>query len=115
MIELDQFFLRDHPSDVDFLKIDTDGGDYQVLLGARELLSAAPVLGVAIEAHFTGLVHEESNTFRNVDRILALAGFSLFDLELYRYSRAALPKPFVYRLPARYADSGRRGPKRRLP
>src|ERR1700680_3874070 len=30
-IELDQFFLRDHPADVDFIKVDTDGSDYQVL------------------------------------------------------------------------------------
>jgi FkbM family methyltransferase len=31
MIDLDQFFLRDHPVDLDFIKIDTDGSDYQVL------------------------------------------------------------------------------------
>jgi hypothetical protein len=32
-------------------------------------------------------------------------GFSLFDLEVYRYSRAVLPKPFVYRIPAQ-TESG---------
>jgi len=100
MIELDQFFLRDHPSDVDFIKIDTDGSDYQVLRGGRQLLSARGVLGVGIECQFHGLVHDESNTFRNIDRLLTSEGFSLFDLEMYRYSRAALPTPFVYRLPA---------------
>ena len=100
MIELDRFFLRDHPADVDFIKVDTDGSDYQVLRGARELLAKGQVLGVAVECQFHGLVHDESNTFRNIDRLLTGLGFCLFDLELYRYSRAALPKPFVYRLPA---------------
>jgi len=100
MIELDEFFLRDHPSDVDFIKIDTDGSDYQVLCGARKLLCSPLVMGVAIECQFHGLVHDESNTFRNIDRLLTGWGFSLFDMEVYRYSRAALPKPFVYKIPA---------------
>jgi FkbM family methyltransferase len=100
MIELDQFFLRDHPADIDFIKVDTDGSDYQVLCGASELLSTRQVLGIAIECQFHGLVHNESNTFRNIDRFLTGLGFSLFDLEVYRYSRASLPKPFVYRIPA---------------
>ena len=100
MIELDQFFLRDHPTNVDFIKIDTDGSDYQVLRGGKELLSASQVLGVAVECQFHGLVHDESNTFRNIDRLLTAQGFSLFDLEVYRYSRAALPKPFIYPIPA---------------
>jgi FkbM family methyltransferase len=100
LIELDQFCLRDHPMDVDFIKVDTDGSDYQVLRGAKELLSRGQVLGVGVECQFHGLVHDESNTFRNIDRLLTGQGFSLFDLEVYRYSRAVLPKTFVYRIPA---------------
>jgi FkbM family methyltransferase len=100
LIELDEFFLRTHPMDVDFVKIDTDGSDYQVLLGAQELLVRSPVLGVAVECQFHGPVHDAGNTFANIDRLLRQAGFSLFDMEVYRYSRAALPKPFVYRIPA---------------
>jgi FkbM family methyltransferase len=99
VIELDQFFLHDHPADVDFIKVDTDGSDYQALRGARQLLSETCVLGVAVESQFHGLVHDESNTFRNIDRLLTGHGFSLFDLEVYGYSRAALPRPFVYRIP----------------
>jgi hypothetical protein len=82
------------------VKIDTDGSDYQVLLGAQALLMRAPVLGVAIECQFHGLVHDADNIFSNIDRLLRRLGFSLFDIEVYRYSRAALPKPFVYRIPA---------------
>jgi FkbM family methyltransferase len=100
LIELDQFLLRDHPMDVDFIKIDTDGSDYQVLRGAKELLAGGKVLGLGVESQFHGVVHDESNVFRNIDRVLTAAGFSLFDIEVYRYSRAALPKRFVYRIPA---------------
>jgi FkbM family methyltransferase len=100
LIELDEFFLHEHPADIDFIKIDTDGSDYQVLRGARRLLSETSVLGVGIESQFHGPVHGESNTFRNIDRLLTGNGFSLFDLEVYRYSRSSLPRPFVYRIPA---------------
>lgn len=100
MIELDQFLLRDRPTDVDFIKIDTDGSDYQVLRGARQLLSERHVLGLGVEVQFHGLVHDESNTFRNIDRFLTSLGFSLFDLEAHRYSRSVLPKPFVLHMPA---------------
>jgi FkbM family methyltransferase len=100
LIELDEFFLQTHPMDVDFVKIDTDGSDYQVLLGAQELLRSCPVLGVAVECQFHGPVHDAANIFSNIDRLLRRLGFSLFDIEVYRYSRAALPKPFAYRIPA---------------
>jgi FkbM family methyltransferase len=100
MIELDQFFLKDHAANVDFIKIDTDGSDYQVLRGARQLLAQSNVLGIGIEAQFHAGVHDETNTFRNIDRLLTGMGFSLFDLEVYRYSRAVLPSRFVYRIPA---------------
>ncbi len=100
MIELDSFFLRDNPADVDFIKIDTDGSDYQVLLGAKELISKGPVLGIGIESQFHGLVHDQSNTFRNIDRLLTGWGYSLFDLEVHRYTRASLPGRFCYRIPA---------------
>lgn len=103
MVELDEFFLSTHPSDIDFIKIDTDGSDYQVLLGAQKLISERRVLGLAVECQFHGMVHEAANTFANVDRLLQRLGFSLFDIEVYRYSRAALPKPFVYRIPAQTA------------
>jgi FkbM family methyltransferase len=103
-IELDDFFLKAHPSNVDFIKIDTDGSDYQVLLGAQALLSERQVLGIAVESQFHGLVHDAANNFSNIDRLLRGLGFSLFDLEVYRYTRAALPKPFVYGIPAQTID-----------
>jgi hypothetical protein len=34
-IGLDEFFLKTHPHNVDFIKIGTDGHDYEVLMSAR--------------------------------------------------------------------------------
>jgi hypothetical protein len=97
---LDAFF-GEHPAvGVDFIKVDTDGQDYEVLLGARRLLDEHKVLGLLVEMQFHGVSHPHANLFANIDRLLREHGFSLFDLETYRYSRANLPGRFVYRLPA---------------
>jgi FkbM family methyltransferase len=99
-VVLDDFIpAADHPS-IDFVKIDTDGHDFEVLLGTDAILRSGGVLGMSIEAQFHGAVGEYANTFANIDRFMREHGFSLFDLEVYRYSRAALPAPFVYDIPA---------------
>jgi len=99
-IVLDDFIApADYPS-IDFVKIDTDGHDFEVLLGTDALLRAGGVLGMSIEAQFHGAVDPHANTFANIDRWMREHGFSLFDLEVYRYSRSALPAPFVYDIPA---------------
>ena len=99
-IELDQYFQGPDRDGLDFLKIDTDGSDYQVLTGARQILESKAILGVTIECQFHGVVHDEANLFCNIDRFLRARGFSLYDLDVHRYSRADLPCPFVYDIPA---------------
>jgi len=99
-VVLDDYIQARDRESVDFIKIDTDGHDFQVLLGADELIRAGGVLGFSIEVWFHGSSHDHANTFANIDRFLRARGFSLFDLESYRYSRSELPAPFVYDLPA---------------
>ena len=99
-IELDEYFEGLDQNSIDFLKIDTDGSDYQVLTGARQILDSDAVLGVTIECQFHGVVHDEANLFCNIDRFLRARGFSLYDLAVHRYSRADMPQPFVYNIPA---------------
>jgi FkbM family methyltransferase len=99
-IVLDDYFARDERDSVDFLKVDTDGGDFDVLRGAEEMLRDGGILGLAVEAQFHGLVDRESNLLSNVDLYLRDLGFGLFDLEVYRYSRSALPSEFALELPA---------------
>jgi FkbM family methyltransferase len=87
------------PTAVDFIKIDTDGHDIEVLLGAERLIRTS-ALGVMIECQFHGAAHPHANTLANIDVFLRERGFSLFDLDVNRYSRSALPAPFVYDIPA---------------
>jgi hypothetical protein len=100
-IALDEYVPTDaERSHVDFIKIDTDGHDIEVLLGTEGIMRAGGVLGLSIEAQFHGPVHEFANTFSNIDRLLRSRGFTLFDLQSHRYSRAALPAPFTIDLTA---------------
>ena len=97
---LDEYFEPDERTRIDFLKVDTDGGDLDVLRGAHETLRQGGILGLAVEAQFHGVVADDANLFSNVDRYLRGFGFGLFDLEVNRYSRTALPAEFALDLPA---------------
>jgi FkbM family methyltransferase len=98
-IALDDYCRDNKIAKVDFLKIDTDGHDYNVLLSAEELLGAG-VLGASVEAVFHGPAHPHSNVFANIDRFMREKGFTLCDLDMFRYARGALPLPFYYDIPA---------------
>jgi len=99
-VQLDDYFPLEQHAALDFIKVDTDGYDFGVLLGARKILEHGQVLGLSVEAQFHGAVSENVNLFCNVDRYLRSLGFTLFDLEPYRYSRGALPAPFEHKIPA---------------
>jgi len=99
LIELDEYFLNTAPADIDFIKTDADSHDYEVLLGSKELLVKAPVMGLLVEAPFSGGLHPAATLFANVDVFLRNRGFSLYDFDLRRYSRASLPKPFRWMQP----------------
>jgi Methyltransferase FkbM domain len=102
---LDAFFAGIPGVAVDFIKVDTDGHDYEVLCGSRELLTKHAVLGLLVETQFHGISHPHSNLFSNIDRLLREHGFSLFDLDTHRYTRAELPGLFMYDLAAQ-TDEG---------
>ncbi len=98
-ISIDAYCKEHSITDVDFIKIDTDGHDYEVLLGAEQTLRNS-VLGAAIEVPFHGPAHPHANVFCNIDRFMRDCGFSLYVLDSYPCSKGALPAPFTYKLPA---------------
>ena len=72
------------PTSIDFLKVDTQGSELDVLMGAQRTLSQA--VGVEVEVEFAQL-YESQPLFRDVDAYLASCGFSLFKLRRYGWVR----------------------------
>jgi hypothetical protein len=85
---------------IDFVKIDTDGSDLEAAVSCRDVVRQANILGFMIECFFTGSDDPRENSFHNVDAFMRQNGFLLYSLSVNRYSRAALPAPFLY--PALY-------------
>jgi len=79
---------------LDFIKLDVDGPDFEILVGLEDKL--AGTLGVCLEVNYVGSDCETDNTLHNVDRFMRKNGFSLVHITHRSYSRAALPAPFQY-------------------
>jgi hypothetical protein len=84
---------------VDFLKIDVDGKDFDILNSFDHALSDLRVLSVGIEVRLWGSHEETDGTFHNIDRFMKAQGFELFNLSIRRYSTSALPSRFAGRAP----------------
>jgi FkbM family methyltransferase len=97
-ISVDRFVDELGLATVDFIKIDTDGQDFEVLQSARKTLESRQVLALMVECPFTGTADDTANSFHNIDRYLRQFGFQLFTFEPCAYSRAQLPYPFKYAL-----------------
>ena len=95
---IDNFVKKNNLDNIDFIKIDTDGHDINVLDGCHFALKNLEIIGLFIECQLQGENKKKSNIFRNIDKFLADRGYSLYDFELYRYSRKCLPSKFKHRL-----------------
>lgn len=94
-------FLQQHDTDdVDFVKIDVDGPDFEILKSLDKIYVNASVLGVGVEVNYYGSDSPTDHTFHNVDRYLRSKGFDLFTLTTRKYSAAALPYPYALSIPA---------------
>ena len=81
--------------DADFLKLDIDGPDFEVLRSITHLLSQPSLLGVSVEVCFYGSHDANDNSFHNMDRLMREKGFDLFGLSVRTYASAALPFPYL--------------------
>ena len=97
-VTLTEFVQEQGLATVDFVKTDTDGSDYEVLLSAMELVRGKEVLGFMVEAPYNAAPGETSLLFANVDLLLRRHGFLLYTMTVNRYSRAALPAPFKHQM-----------------
>ena len=101
-------YLRQNGLDsVDFLKIDVDAKDFEILNSFDSALDALGILGLQLEVNFFGSARETDHSFHNTDRFMKARGFELFDLTgVRRYSLAALPSRYLHDQPAE-TESGR--------
>lgn len=88
---------------VDFIKIDIDGDDFDVLQTLDGAFQPLGILGVAIEVNFIGGVEPHEHTFHNTDRYLRKNGFDLCALSTRPYANAALPSRYQLKFPAQSA------------
>jgi hypothetical protein len=94
-------YLRERDiANVDFLKIDIDGKDFDVLHSFDSELERLGVLGLGLEVNFHGSDAETDHTLHNTERYMKAQGYELFNLTVRRYSLAALPSRYLLNVPA---------------
>lgn len=94
LVDLDSFSADNGIDRIDFMKLDVEGGELDVLNGARRIIEESPTLGIELEVHFPE--RPGVGTFADLDIFLRSVGFVLYDLDLYRRARNALPMPTLY-------------------
>ena len=86
---LDSFLDKNSIENIDFVKIDTQGTELNILQGSEKALSG-DVLAIEVEVEFSQL-YEGQPLFAEVDNYLRNKGFSLFDLNRHRWKRKNVP------------------------
>lgn len=86
---------------VDFIKVDAEGAELEILQGAQDLLPK--IQGILTEVRFTRKFCG-CPEYWEVEKYLREQEFELYDLDIYRLSKKALPYPYLY---SNYFDDGR--------
>jgi|GEM_PF-1477616 len=96
-VELDTIsidnFIEKNQIPVDFLKIDVEGFEYQVLKGCSNTLGHHDLLGVETELWFGPL--KDPDSMAGIDTLLRSKGYHLFDLKVRKYPRRTFPRGFM--------------------
>lgn len=77
---------------IDFIKLDVEGAELDVLLGAEHFMNSSDLLGVLSEIRFQEEING-SPVFSELDAHVRRAGFRLFNMRFTHQSRRALPYP----------------------
>ena len=85
----------------DFIKVDAEGAELEILQGAQDLLPG--LQGILSEMRFSKRFCG-CPEYWEVEKYLREQSFELYDLDVYRLSRKALPYPYLY---SNYFDDGR--------
>ncbi|MBI2288076.1 MAG: FkbM family methyltransferase, partial [Chloroflexi bacterium] len=85
---LDGIVQNNGIKDIDFIKLDTEGAEYDILLGAKKVLSQS-VFGISLEMLFNRQRIGEP-LFSEIDLFLREQGFVVYDLPIFRCARTVL-------------------------
>ncbi|WP_162419624.1 FkbM family methyltransferase [Microvirga brassicacearum] len=99
-IHLPAYIKENNLKSVDFVKIDIDGGDFDVLQSLSGVFTDQQVLGAGLEVNFFGSDDPTEHTFHNTDRFMRAHGFALAALTTRPYAMAALPQRYALPIPA---------------
>ena len=89
-ITLGQFCAQEKLHHVDFIKLDVEGSEYDVVDGAREMFAPRRVLGLLTECWWDP-VSKGQRSFADLDILIRGLSLRFFDLKLHHYCRAVLP------------------------
>lgn len=76
---LDNVAAENRLAHIDFIKVDTQGTELDILRGAADTLAKRGVFGIEVEAEFSPL-YQDQPLFADVDSFLRGEGFTLFDI-----------------------------------
>jgi FkbM family methyltransferase len=83
-------------NDIDFIKIDAEGYEFEILSYANFLFKKHNIIGLHTEFHFNRERIPESPIFSELDILIRNFGFILFDISVNRDSKKILPYPMSY-------------------
>ena len=87
---LDNFAASAGLDHIDFIKIDTEGSELDILQGGRASPDAKRVLGLLVELWWDPRLKNQPS-FAEMDSFIRQQGFTFFDIECQRYPRNTLP------------------------
>lgn len=87
-ITLDDFIKNEMIKFVDFLKLDVEGCELDVVSGAKNVL-ASSLLGITLEVQFAQIFNNNAS-FAKLDQIMGSFNFKLFDIGLLRLPKKTL-------------------------
>lgn len=79
VVTIDEYCLTKNIREIDFIKIDTQGNSYQVLLGMQQMLREKRVKYLYVEAEFMEMYKDEKR-FSEIELLLRSHGYSLMGL-----------------------------------
>ncbi|MDJ0811315.1 MAG: FkbM family methyltransferase [Desulfobacterales bacterium] len=82
---LDEFLRAEKITDVDFIKLDTQGAELPILEGASDILQDS-LFGMEIEVQFAPL-YKDCPLFPQIDQFVGKLGYDLIDMRLVSWKR----------------------------